>query len=69
MVLLNVPDELIVTLTICVIFIMMCLMFDYRREMIHYKKKYHQEWNENVKLSSENQILQSNLKRREDDIL
>ena len=62
MVLLNVSDELIVTLTICVIFIMMCLMFDYRREMIHYKKKYHQEWNKNIQLSSENEVLQANLK-------
>ena len=53
MVLLNVPDEVFITLMVCVFFIMLCLMFDYRRKMAYYEDKYHREWNKNVRLTSE----------------
>lgn len=67
MVLLNVPNEVFATLTVCVFFIMLFLMFDYRREMMYYKDKYHREWNKNVRLTSEMEILQANLKKEEED--
>ena len=67
MVLLNVPNEIFITLMVCVFFIMLFLMFDYRREMMYYKDKYHREWNKNVRLTSEMEILQANLKKEKED--
>ncbi len=63
MVTITISNSLVITLIVCVFFIMLCLMFDYRREMMYYKDKYHREWNKNVRLTSEMEILQANLKK------